>query len=683
MTVHFYIDGTYATGVFGGAVAANVQRSDVASVCNGTTAHGYGWNVPAQFLTPGDHSIYAYAIDNGGVGPNPLLGNSPLSFVVAAQATYSISGTTGAPGAVVNAGSVSSTADASGAYVVSGLSAGTYTVGVTKSGCSFSPASQNVTVGPDATGRNFTAACATAAPIGYLDSVGASGGATVASGWTCDPDNWGMALTLHFYLDGSYATGTFVGAALANANRPDLAAACGGTTMHGFTFVIPSQYLSAGTHALFAYALDNGGVGPNPLLANSPWSFTVAPPSNYSISGRTGTPGAVVTAGGVSSSADADGHYIISGLPTGTYTVTPMQPGSNCSIVPATLSVSIGPNATNADFETQCEKSWSPRITETAVAYRDCVQGYVPPLTGPFWTISNSNEIPLAPNNPTAGVGCLSSAQLPGFITYSFSGPQHAPHTVTLALDKITSDIALPLTGTNQTVNFSTTFSTAFIDENLDATGANPTLDQDLRIDLRVKLAAHAVGNVSQPIPALDFPYAGFPNVNGMSRVTIGIPATWDGKTFFLEIVLWRDAAFDSCTNSTTSWWSAMIHTWPQGQTSWYCDTTGLYDRRGSFGSVELVYYYAPALYGNVPAQYLPGVTQPIPQLSIGGTNSYSLPISKLFQWYFQSGGADIAPPSGGWSNARVGGVYMGIEMWGRASTRIELDNYRLYSVRK
>ncbi len=73
--------------------------------------------------------------------------------------TYSISGNVGTAGATVTAGSASATSDAAGDYTISGLSAGTYTVTPSKSGCTFTPASRSVTVGPNATGVDFTASC--------------------------------------------------------------------------------------------------------------------------------------------------------------------------------------------------------------------------------------------------------------------------------------------------------------------------------------------------------------------------------------------------------------------------------------------------------------------------------------------------------------------------------------------
>src|SRR5262249_20290947 len=113
-------------------------------------------------------------------------------------------------------------------------------------------------------------------PIGNADWAGLSNGQYTAAGWTCDPDHYSLALTIHFYIDGTYATGTFVGAAAANAYRGDVTGVCGGTANHGYNFTIPSQYLPVGQHTLYAYALDNGGIGPNPLLGAI--TFTVSAP---------------------------------------------------------------------------------------------------------------------------------------------------------------------------------------------------------------------------------------------------------------------------------------------------------------------------------------------------------------------------------------------------------------------
>jgi hypothetical protein len=73
--------------------------------------------------------------------------------------TYSISGNAGSSGVGISGCNQSTQTDASGNYTLNGCLAGTYTVAVSKSGCTFTPASRSVTVGPSATGVNFSASC--------------------------------------------------------------------------------------------------------------------------------------------------------------------------------------------------------------------------------------------------------------------------------------------------------------------------------------------------------------------------------------------------------------------------------------------------------------------------------------------------------------------------------------------
>lgn len=91
-----------------------------------------------------------------------------VSFTATGQ-TWSISGnvSTNGSGATVGlsgSATASTTADSSGNYTFSGLSNGTYTITPSKSGFTFNPASQNVTVnGGNVSAVNFTASAVTAA----------------------------------------------------------------------------------------------------------------------------------------------------------------------------------------------------------------------------------------------------------------------------------------------------------------------------------------------------------------------------------------------------------------------------------------------------------------------------------------------------------------------------------------
>ncbi len=118
-------------------------------------------------------------------------------------------------------------------------------------------------------------------PVGYQDGVD---GSCVASGWAQDPDVPSSAISVHFYVDG-----TFAGATTAGNYRGDL---CGGYgCYHGYSFTMPAQFKDNQNHSVTAYAIDSSGAGPNPALGNSPKSFQCAaannPPYAPSISGPT------------------------------------------------------------------------------------------------------------------------------------------------------------------------------------------------------------------------------------------------------------------------------------------------------------------------------------------------------------------------------------------------------------
>ncbi|MBK9964544.1 MAG: choice-of-anchor J domain-containing protein [Holophagales bacterium] len=100
---------------------------------------------------------------------------SVTATVVTSAPTYSIAGNAGTAGATLTAGAKSATSDAASAYSIAGLAAGTYTVTPSKSGCTFSPVSLSVTVGPNATAKNFTASCGGGATTLFTDGFESAG----------------------------------------------------------------------------------------------------------------------------------------------------------------------------------------------------------------------------------------------------------------------------------------------------------------------------------------------------------------------------------------------------------------------------------------------------------------------------------------------------------------------------
>lgn len=135
----------------------------------GGSGHDYGYTIAVDeagtAYMAGDTTSSDFPTTLGALDTS-FNGGDDDAFVVklalGGGATYSISGrvTDGTgntiAGVTVSAGAAgSATTDQNGAYTLTGLAAGTYTLTPSKSGYSFSPASRTVTVPPDATGQNF------------------------------------------------------------------------------------------------------------------------------------------------------------------------------------------------------------------------------------------------------------------------------------------------------------------------------------------------------------------------------------------------------------------------------------------------------------------------------------------------------------------------------------------------
>jgi hypothetical protein len=126
---------------------------------------------PSAGDAPGDSPV---ANDTAPVDTAPV----DTAPVDTAPARYTISGNAGVAGATVAAGTASTTADGSGNYALTSLVAGGYTVTPSKSGCTFTPTSQSVTlVAANVAGVDFTATC-----VYTISGNAGAAGATVTAG---------------------------------------------------------------------------------------------------------------------------------------------------------------------------------------------------------------------------------------------------------------------------------------------------------------------------------------------------------------------------------------------------------------------------------------------------------------------------------------------------------------------
>jgi subtilisin family serine protease len=147
---------TTATNTISGTSMASPHVAGVAALYLATNPSA----TPSQVTTAVLNNATPNKVTSPGTGsPNRLL----YSLFGPSTPMYSISGTittstgTGISGVTVSTGSGSATTNSSGAYTLSGLSNGTYTLTPSLSGYTFSPASRSVTVNSaDVTGQDFT-----------------------------------------------------------------------------------------------------------------------------------------------------------------------------------------------------------------------------------------------------------------------------------------------------------------------------------------------------------------------------------------------------------------------------------------------------------------------------------------------------------------------------------------------
>jgi len=167
-SIRLWVDGPEVTG----AIATTVQGSSVFVEYD-----------PQQDLPYGtDIWVIVDVKDNNGNG-NPFT----YYFTTVAAPTYVISGRTltaaGDPvaGVTITCDGTTTTTDGNGAYLLTNLPAGNYTVTPTKAEWSFDPLSRQITLGPnDATDVNFVGALATYSISGTVRNRAGTGQAGVA-----------------------------------------------------------------------------------------------------------------------------------------------------------------------------------------------------------------------------------------------------------------------------------------------------------------------------------------------------------------------------------------------------------------------------------------------------------------------------------------------------------------------
>lgn len=283
---------------------------------------GILYDPPADF--PYDTDIQVRVLVTDMVGNQTDLN---YKFRTAPEPTYNISGLITRPdgtalaGVTVTAGGQTAETDGYGAYRITGLVAGTYTVTPTRAEYDFTPVSTQVTIGPDDATADFVGRQRTYALRGCVteNGVGLAGVNVACGGQTAQTD----------------ASGNYVITDLPNGQytvAPTLA------NYHFQPSTRAAQVASANVADINFEAIAD--------------TFTVSGTITNNAGAK--VEGAQVSCGDRSAITNAAGQYVISGLRAGNYTVTPVKSGY--LMEPLTRDITLGPSdATNVDFTAHIE----------------------------------------------------------------------------------------------------------------------------------------------------------------------------------------------------------------------------------------------------------------------------------------------------------------------------------------
>jgi len=417
-----------ATATFTNETASGWQQvtfsSPVAIAAN--TAYVASYHTDAGGYSA-DYSYFASAFDNaplhavqdGVNGPNGiyLYGSSAFPTGTYLSTNYyvdvvfnrqnsssNISGNISGPGgagatvSLTGASAATTTADASGNYSFTGLANGSYTVAVSNSGFTFTPASQSATInGASVTGLNFStvtysisgtisgaggnaatvnltgasAATVTADASGNYSFTGLANGAYVVAvsktGFTFIPASQPATINSANVSGLNFSTATFsisgtisgTGGSAATVNLTGAATATVTADTSGnysFTGLNNGAYTVTPSKAGFAFTPTSQPATVNGANITA-LNFSSAVATTFSISGTISGPGgnaATVNLTGASTAtvtADASGNYSFTGLNNGAYTVTPSKTGFTYS--PASQPATINnANVTALSFST-------------------------------------------------------------------------------------------------------------------------------------------------------------------------------------------------------------------------------------------------------------------------------------------------------------------------------------------
>src|ERR1700733_2422727 len=371
--------------------------------------YGISWDTTK--VANGVHKLDAIAKDAAGNATTSATVSVTVSN--AAAQNFSISGTVTGPaesGTTVTlsgAAVAATTTSATGAYSFAGLAKGNYTVTVSHTGFTFTPASEAAALTTaNVTGINFVSVAVSTQTFSISGTISGTGG----NGATVTLTGSSNA-TATANASGAY---TFTGLARGTTTVPP--------SHTGFTFS-PTSLAETITTA-------------NVTGAN--FTSTATAPQTFSISGTisgTGGNGATVSLSGTSAAtvtANASGVFTFTGLAKGTYAITPAHTGFTFTPTSQSATISTA-NVTGVNFSSNAVASFS-------------ISGTITPTSGGRGaTVTLSGAA--AATTTTSSTG-----------TYTFSNLANGNYTVTPSNSGFTftpANSAVTISGANKTgVNF-------------------------------------------------------------------------------------------------------------------------------------------------------------------------------------------------------------------------------------
>src|SRR6266403_572240 len=348
---------------------------------------GPGQSLVHQYLTPAGDTYWVQmqnipallsgtSVSINDTAPTGDRYNLAICEILAGSSqTWSLSGTippssagSGTLVALSGPSNATITADASGNFNFGGLTNGTYAVTPSKTGFSFNPSNQTVTIsGANATAINFTAT-----PLPTYSVAGTIVPATSGSGTTVN-----LASTSE---GGANATVTADGSG--NYAFPSV--------LNGSYTVTPTKNGTTFTPASQTATVNGANV--------SGINFTTSAAPTYSISGTVSgaaLSGATMALTGTSTGSaatDSSGNYSFTGLSNGSYTVTPSKTGY--TFTPANQAVTVNnANVPSINFTAQAVVQTSALAMDANVSV---LGAKATTLTSPISSTAATNELLLA-----------------------------------------------------------------------------------------------------------------------------------------------------------------------------------------------------------------------------------------------------------------------------------------------